>query len=173
LNNLDPTSPEVQAELSRRHKAAATTVIGLMVATVLLCIVAFLSRPYLYEQANPPLELGMRIAIFVLGVGAVIWRRTKLAPMRLQDIYGLAGPSGVLKAFEKTTIQLALFGAAIVVVGFATTLALGSDGYTYWSAIIALVIFAYFYPRKKVWQRVLDWFANPEHTEPPPAETAS
>ena len=164
---MDPTSPEVQAELSRRHKAAATTVIGLMVATVLLCIIAFLSRPYLYEQANPPLELGMRIGIFVLGIGAIIWRRYKLAPMRLQDIYGLAGASGILKAFEKTTIQLALFGAAIMVVGFVSTLAMGSDAYTYWSALIALVIFGYFYPRKTVWQRVVNWFADPERNAPP------
>jgi hypothetical protein len=162
---LDPTSPEVQAELTRRHKAASITVIGLIVATVLLCIIAFLSRHYLQEQSNPPLEFGMRIAILVLGVGAVGWRRVKLAPMRLQDIYGLAGPSGLLKTLEKTSIQLALFGVAIIAIGFFSTLSMGSDAYTYWSALIALIIFGYFYPRKSVWQRVLSWFSNPERTE--------
>jgi len=40
---LDPTSPEAQAELTRRHKSAATTVVGLLVATVLLSVVAFLA----------------------------------------------------------------------------------------------------------------------------------
>lgn len=137
-----------------------------MVATVLLCIVAFLSRPYLSEQDNPPLEFGMRIAILVLGVGAVGWRRVKLAPMRLQDIYGLAGPSGLLKTLEKTTIQLALFGVAIIVIGFISTLAIGNDGYTYWSGLIALIVFGYFYPRKAVWQRVLNWFSDPDRNSP-------
>lgn len=106
----------------------------------------------------------------MLGIGAVIWRRTKLAPMRLQDIAGLAGASGLLKTLEKTTIQLALFGAAIVVLGFVSTLAMGSDGYTYWSGLIALIIFGYFYPRKVVWQRLLNWFADPERN-PPPVES--
>lgn len=108
----------------------------------------------------------MRIAILMLGIGSILWRRTKLAPMRLQDVYGLAGASGLLKTMEKTTIQLALFGAAIVVLGFASTLAMGSDGYTYWSSLIALIIFGYFYPRKAVWRRLLSWFANPERDQP-------
>ena len=168
---MDPTSPEVQAELTRRHKAAATTVIGLMVATVLLSIVAFLSRPYLYEQSNPPLELGMRIMILVLGIGAVIWRRTKLATMRLQDIVGLAGPSGLLKTLEKTTLQMALLGAAIAAVGFISTLAMGSDAFTYWSGLIALIVFAYSYPRKQFWLKVLHWFTDPEKN--PPSEATS
>lgn len=160
---MDPTSPEVQAELTRRHKAAATTVIGLIVATVLLSIIAYLSRPYLYEQANPPLELGMRIAILVLGIGSVIWRRTKLAPMRLQDIAGLAGPSGLLKTLEKTTLQMALFGAAIAAIGFISTLAMGSEGYTYWAGLIALIVFFYAYPRKSLWAKVVNWFTDPEN----------
>ena len=47
---MDPTSPEAQAELTRRHKSAATTVVGLLVATVLLSVVAFLSDAYLIEK---------------------------------------------------------------------------------------------------------------------------
>lgn len=163
---MDPTSPEVQAELTRRHKAAATTVVGLMVATVLLSIVAFLSKPYLREQSNPPLEFAVQIVILVLGIGAVIWRRTKLATMRLQDIVGLAGPSGLLKTLEKTTLQMALLGAGIALVGFVATLAMGSEGYTYWAGVIALVVFLYSYPRKSFWVRVVHWFTKPPAESP-------
>ena len=103
LNRLDPTSPDVQAELARRHKSAATTVIGLLVASILLSVVAFLARPYLIEKPNPPLDIAMRIAVLAIGLGAVAWRRTKMTPMRLQDIVGLTGVSGLLQALEKTT----------------------------------------------------------------------
>ena len=68
---MEPTSPEAQAELARRHKAAATTVLGLIVATVLLSVVAFLARPYFTEQANPVLDMAVRIVILILGLGAV------------------------------------------------------------------------------------------------------
>ena len=160
---MDPTSPEVQAELNRRHKAAATTIVGLIVATILLSVVAYLSRPYLYEQDNPPLLMAIKLIVLVLGLGSVIWRRTKLASMRLFDIVGLAGSTGLLKTLEKTTLQMGLFGAAIALLGFIATLSMGSEVYTYWSGIIALVVFAFSYPRKSFWQKVLAWFSDPEN----------
>ena len=107
---MDPTSPEAQAELARRHKAAATTVLGLIVATVLLAVVAFLARPYLTPKDSGVINMAVRIVILFLGIGAVVWRRTKFQPMRLQDIFGLAGVSGLLKTLERTTIQLAVLG---------------------------------------------------------------
>jgi len=104
---LDPTSPEAHAELARRHKAAATTVLGLVVATILLSVVAFLGKPYFTANPNVVLDMAVRIVILILGLGAVVWRRTKFQTMRLQDITGLDGISGLLRTLEKTTIQLA------------------------------------------------------------------
>jgi hypothetical protein len=157
---LDPTSPEAQAELTRRHKAASTTVIGLLVATVLLSVVAFLARPYFTEQPNPPLDIAVRILILVLGLGAVVWRRTKFQSMRLQDIAGLAGVTGLLKTLEKTTIQLALLGAGIASIGFVATLVTGNERYTYWAGAIAVIVFVYCYPTKSSWLRAVYRFTE-------------
>jgi hypothetical protein len=163
---LDPTSPEAQAELARRHKAAATTVLGLLVATILLSVLAFLARPYLTERPNVVLDMAVRIVILVLGLGAVVWRRTKFQTMRLQDIAGLAGVTGLLKTLEKTTIQLALLGAAIATIGFIATLMTGNERYTYWAGAIAVVVFIYCYPTKQSWLRALYRF-----TEKPAGES--
>jgi hypothetical protein len=157
---LDSTSPEAQAELARRHKAAATTVLGLLVATVLLSVLAFLARPYLSEQPNNVIDIAVRLVILSLGLGAVVWRRTKFQTMRLQDIAGLAGFSGLLKTLEKTTIQLALFGAAIASIGFVTTLTTGNERYTYWTGAIAVIVFIYCYPTKQSWLRALYRFTE-------------
>ena len=159
---MDPTSPEVQAELARRHKTTATTVIGLLVATVLLSVVAFLSRPYLNQQPyNPPLDIAIRILVLMFGLGAVFWRRSKFATMRLQDIVGLAGVSGLLRTLEKTTLQLALFAVAIAVTGFVTTLITGNDLYTYWTGAVAIVVFVYCYPTRSSWIRAVKRFTQP------------
>jgi membrane protein YdbS with pleckstrin-like domain len=166
---LEPTSPEAQAELTRRHKAAATTVIGLLVATILLCVVAFLGRPYFQQQPNPPLDVAVRILILVLGLGAVVWRRTKFQPMRLQDIAGLAGVSGLLRTLEKTTIQIALLGAAVTAVGFVSTLLTGNDWYTYWSSAIAVILYIYCYPTKSSWLRALYRFTERQPAPETPA----
>jgi FtsH-binding integral membrane protein len=158
---LDSTSPEAQAELARRHKAAATTVLGLLVATVLLSVLAFLAKPYFTERPNVVLDMAVRIVILILGLGAVVWRRTKFQTMRLQDIAGLAGVSGLLKALEKTTIQLALLGAAIASIGFVATLMTGNERYTYWAGAIAVIVFVYCYPTRQSWLRALYRFTQP------------
>ena len=157
---MDPTSPEAQAELARRHKAAATTVLGLLVATVLLSVLAFLGRPYFTESPNPPLDIAVRILILVLGLGAVVWRRTKFQPMRLQDIAGLAGVTGLLRTLEKTTLQIALLGAAIAAIGFVSTLVTGNERYSYWSGAISIIVFIYCYPTKSSWLRALYRFTE-------------
>jgi hypothetical protein len=157
---LDPTSPEAQAELARRHKAAATTVLGLIVATVLLSVVAFLSRPYLTPQDSATINMAVRIVILFLGIGAVVWRRTKFQPMRLQDIFGLAGVSGLLKTLERTTIQLAVLGAAIASIGFIATLVTGNEWYTYLASAVAVLVFVYCYPTKSSWLRTLYQFSE-------------
>lgn len=163
---MDPTSPEAQAELARRHKAAATTVVGLLVATVLLSVLAFLGRPYFTERPNPPLDIAVRIVILVLGLGAVVWRRTKFQPMRLQDIVGLAGVTGLLKTLEKTTLQIALLGAAIAAIGFVSTLMTGNERYSYWAGAIAVVVFIYCYPTKSSWLRALYRFTESKPVNP-------
>ena len=163
---MDPTSPEAQTELARRHKAAATTVLGLLVATILLSVVAFLGKPYFSEQPNNVIDMAVRILVLSLGLGAVVWRRTKFQTMRLQDIAGLAGVTGLLKTLEKTTIQLALFGASIASVGFVTTLMTGNERYTYWTGAIAVIVYIYCYPTRQSWLRALYRF-----TEKPASES--
>ena len=157
---MDPTSPEAQAELARRHKAAATTVLGLIVATVLLSVLAFLARPYLNPKPNLVIDMAVRIVILVLGLGAVVWRRTKFQPMRLQDIYGLGGVTALLKTIEKTTIQLAVLGASIASIGFIATLVTGNERYTFWAGAIAVIVFVYCYPTRQSWLRALYRFAD-------------
>ena len=63
--------------------------------------------------------------------------------MRLQDIAGVAGVTGLIKTLEKTTLQLALFAAAIALIGFIVTLIQGNELYTYWSCAIAVVVLIY------------------------------
>ena len=150
-----------------------TTVAGLIVGVVLLGIVAYLSRSYLTPRPNPTLDMAAKIVILFLGIGSIVWRRTKFAAMRLQDIGGLQGSSGLLKTLEKTTIQIALIGAAIVTIGFICTLLTGDDSYTYQGGAVALVVLLYAFPTKSSWIRVIKSFSEPQSQEPQSAEVSS
>lgn len=172
---MDSISPEVQAELARRHKSAATTVAGLLVASILLSVVAFLARPYFIDKPNPPLNTAVTIATLILGLGVIVWRRTKFTPLRLQDIVGLAGVSGLLQTLEKTVIQMALIASAITAVGFIATLVTGNDFYTYRSSAVAVILLLYTYPLKSAWLHAVRRFTEqpiPDsnlEAPPPPA----
>jgi peptidoglycan/LPS O-acetylase OafA/YrhL len=156
---VNSSALDIQPELSRRHRAALTTVIGLIIATILLAAIAYLSKSYLHQQNNPPLDMAVRIAVLALGLGSIVWRRTKFSTMRLQDIGSLQGGPGLLRTLEKTTLQLAVFGAAIAFIGFIATLVTGNDLYTYWAAAISLVVLVYSYPTKSSWTRTVERFA--------------
>ena len=150
----------VERELARRHKAAKTTVLGLLVGTVLLCVIAYLSKNFLTPQNNPSLDIGVRIVIMIFGLGSIVLRRTRFATMRLQDIGALGGPSALLKTLEKTTLQVALIGATLSVLGFVATLITGNDFYTYGAGLISIVILLYCYPTKTSWIRTVQRFAR-------------
>ena len=157
---MDSSTEKIQSELSRRHRAALTLVGSLIIATILLTIVAYLGRDYLTEKSNPPLEMAVQIAVLFLGIGSIVWRRTKFSAMRLRDIGGLQGAIGLLATLEKTTIQLALIGAAVAAIGFVATLLTGNPGFTYQGSAIALVVLLYSFPTKSSWGRVVRAFSE-------------
>jgi hypothetical protein len=136
------------------------------VATILLAIVAFVSRPYLaLKPPNPYLDWATRLLVLFVGLGAIAWRRNRFSAMRLQDIAGVAGVTGLIKTLESTTLQLALFAAAIAIIGFIVTLIQGNELYTYWSCAIAVVVLIYCYPTKSSWLKTVRYFTDPQ-TEP-------
>lgn len=167
---MDPTSQDALAEITRRHKAAATTVLGLIVATILLTIVAYLGQPYFSELESRPIDYAFLFLVLILGLGAVAWRRTKFNPTRLQDIAGLYGVSGLIKTFEKTTLQIAILAAGIAVIGFVATLMTGQEFYTYRSSAVAVLVLAYCYPTKSSWSRAVERYTTKPEEPPPPPE---
>ena len=154
-----PSDKSVQSELVQRHKAAARTVKSLLLAVVLLCVLAFVSKKFLTEHTNPSLHMAVLISILGLGLGAIAFRRTRFNPMRLQDIAGLRGASGLLITLQRTTLQIALIGTAAAVVGFGATLFTGDDSYTYRAGLVAVAVLLYCYPVRNAWERAVQRFS--------------
>jgi len=98
----------------------------------------------------------------IFGLGSIVLRRTRFSTMRLQDIGALGGASALLRTLEKTTLQVAMIGAALTLLGFVATLMTGNDFYTYGAALIAIVILLYCFPTKASWQRTILRFARME-----------
>jgi peptidoglycan/LPS O-acetylase OafA/YrhL len=160
---------DVQSELVRRHKSTATTVLSLLVAVVLLAILAFVSQRFLTPRTNPSLDIAVRITILIFGLGAIALRRTQFAKMRLQDIAGLQGASGLLITLQRTTLRVALIGIVIAVLGFVATIATGALVYTFQSGVVAVAVLLYGYPIRTSWEQAVRRFLA--DTNPNPSET--
>ena len=148
----------VQSELTRRHKTTATTVLSLLVAVVLLSVLAFVTQKFLTQRNNPSLDIAVRISILIFGLGAIALRRTQFAKMRLQDIAGLRGASGLLITLQRTTLRVAIIGIVIAVLGFVVTLATGTPMYTYQAGVVAVAVLLYGYPVRASWEQALRRF---------------
>ena len=143
------------SELDRRHKATRTTVLALLIGVVLLCVLAYVSKRFLTPQNNPSLDIAVRITILIFGLGAVVLRRTKFSAMRLQDIAGLKGATGLLITLQRTTLQVAGLAVVIALVGFVATLLTANDFYAYGAGLVAVAVLLYCYPTRTSWQRAL------------------
>ena len=162
-SKLEPSPPDVQTILTRRHKAAATTVAGLLIAIVLLSVVAFLGKGYFRQQPDRSIDLGVRVAVLILGIGSVFLRRRSLSSTKLQDIVERKGAGGLIGHLEKTTLKIALIGAAIAAIGFVGTLVTGDDVYTYLAGIVAIIVLLFHFPRRSFWARVVEQFAGTKY----------
>ena len=162
-------SSNSQAELIRRHRTAVLTVRALLALTVALSAAAFLGRNHFRHQDNPTLDMALRIAILIFGLGSVVLRRTRFSAMRLQDIAALRGISGLLATLQRTTIQVALLGAAIAVFGFIATFTTGNDFYSYGAGLVGFVVLLYCYPTRTSWQQAVARFGT-EPPQPPPSK---
>jgi len=163
---LDPNPVEFQSELVRRQKAAARTVLGLVVAVILLSLVAFVSRERLNPFVTSTLDVPLRIILLTMGLGSIVWRRTKFQAMRLQDIGALQGPVGLVRTLERTTIQLAILAAAIAIIGLVGTVLMANEFYTYTASAIALIVLLYAYPIKASWERTVNRFGDSSTAKP-------
>lgn len=148
----------VQSELKRRHKTTAKIVLSLLVAVVLLCVLAMVSQKFLTPRNNPSLDIAVRISILIFGLGAIALRRTQFAKMRLQDIAGLQGASGLLITLQRTTLRVAVIGIVIAVLGFVATLVTGAPLYTYQAGVVAVAVLLYGYPVRASWEQAIRQF---------------
>ena len=161
----------VQDELVRRHRAAATVVVGFILLTLLLIAVAFAAHEKLYKpMGDPALPGALRIAILFFGLGAIVLRRTRFSAMRLEDIAGVRGISALLKTLQGTTIQVAMLALAITLMGFIGTMLTNNEYEMLRGGLVAIAVLLYCYPRRTAWQQVLRGIRETGDADAPPAK---
>ncbi|MFL6253934.1 MAG: hypothetical protein ACJ74T_02850 [Pyrinomonadaceae bacterium] len=144
-----------QGELVRRHTAAVNVVKLVGVFTLLLMLVALSGVLNGVVRFNPTAANTLRLVIVFLGIGSLVYRRTKFSAMRLQDIGALRGATGLLETLQMTTIIVALIGALIAIFGLVISIMTSAGTDMLYFGVIAFAVLIYCYPRRAAWQAVV------------------
>ncbi|MGA9995021.1 MAG: hypothetical protein WBP93_06395, partial [Pyrinomonadaceae bacterium] len=163
------TSTSEQDELISRHRSASLAVVGVLVLTLLLIVIAFVAKDSILRPGNDPtLPMALWIMILFFGLGAFVLRRTRFNAMRLQDIAGVRGIPALLATLQGTTIQLAFIAAAIALMGFIITIRTGNQYDMLRAGGVAVIVLLYCYPRRTAWQRVVEGIEQTGDANDPP-----
>ncbi len=146
---------DTQGELERRHAAAARVVQAVALFTLLLTVLALTGVLAGAVRFNPATANALRFIIIFLGVGAIVFRRTRFSAMRLQDVGALRGPSGLLRTLQTTTVAVALVGGLIALLGFVISVMTGFGTDMLYLGVIAVAVLLYCYPRRAAWRAVV------------------
>lgn len=152
---LAQTVEGTQGELARRHAAAANVVKLVGIFTLLLMLFALTGLLSGVVRFNPTAANTLRFVVIFLGIGALVYRRTRFHAMRLQDIAALRGASGLLATLQTTTVIVALIAAVIAILGFVISVMTGAGTDMLYFGVIAIAVLAYCYPRRAAWAAVV------------------
>jgi hypothetical protein len=149
------TVDDTQGEFERRHAAAVRVVGAVFTFTLLLVVLALSGKLGGALRFDPVTANSLRFVIVFLGVGAVVFRRTRFSAMRLQDIAALRGTTGLLETLQTTTVYVAIIGGVIALIGFLISVMTGAGTDMIYLGIIAVAVLLYCYPRRAAWQTVV------------------
>jgi hypothetical protein len=157
---VEQTDERAQSELIHKRNGAVRIVSGTFTFTLLLVVLALTGVMRGLLSPNPSVTGALGIAIVILGVGAITFRRTRFSSMRLRDIAALRGVSGLLETLYTTTICVALIGGVIALLGFVISMMTGVGTNMLYFGVIAVVVLFYAYPRRSAWQSVVAAFVS-------------
>jgi hypothetical protein len=152
---VSQTVESTQDELARRYRASVRVVIAVFVLTLLLVALALTGVLDGALTFNPATAGALRLSVIFIGIGAIVFRRTKFSAMRLRDIGALRGASGLLETLQLTTIYVALAGGVVALLGFVISLMTGDGMDMIYFGVIAAAVLLYAYPRRAAWQSVV------------------
>jgi len=154
-------SEKIIEELTRRHRAAATMVSALITLTLALVALAYAGVRPRVNFISSASYMALWIVILFIGLGAIALRRMRFGALRLQTIAEAKGVSALLATLQKTTVLVALSGIIIAAVGYLVFILTNDPFQMTKAGIIALAILLYSYPRRSVWQRVVQATQSP------------
>jgi len=153
---MEVISAETLAELEKRYRTAAIIVSAQIVFTITLTVAVWLFAPMAASSITQQTLMTLWAAIIFLAVGAFVLRRMFFRWDRLKDIAVLKGVAGLIKTLQANAVLLGFLATLLTIVGCVITILSGETFEAIRAEIVALIVFVINFPRKTVWEKVVE-----------------
>lgn len=154
-------SAETKIELEKRYRTAAFLVFAQIAALLLFIALAYFSaKPENAGQISESTKMTLWVGALFAALGTFIIRRMLYRWDRLRDITLLKGISGLLKTLSTSAILLALMAEIVAIIGLTIAFLTGDWFEMLRAAAIALVVFIINFPRKAIWEKIVQNLQN-------------
>jgi len=153
---MEVISAETLAELEKRYRTAAIIVSAQIVFTITLTVAVWLFAPMAASSITQQTLMTLWAAIIFLAVGAFVLRRMFFRWNRLKDIAVLKGVAGLIKTLQANAVLLGFLATLLTIVGCVITILSGETFEAIRAEIVALIVFVINFPRKTVWEKVVE-----------------
>jgi len=148
-------SSENLTELDKRYRTTVLIVLGQVFAVLAMIFAGLVFGPKI------PSNLGERdfttiwVGVLFIAIGSFILRRMFFNWERLKNIAILKGTDGVLNTLRRNSIILGIFAVIVGILGFVISALSGNVFDLIRAGLIAFVVFAINFPRRKVWKTIV------------------
>jgi hypothetical protein len=152
---MEEISAANRAELEKRYKSTLFIVSAQIFTTIILIVIVwFLTRNREVAQTENP-YMTLWLVILFISAGTFLLRRQLFGWEKLKNVTLLKDVSGLIKTLQINAIILNMFAETVAILGFIIALLNQNVFDMLRAAGIALIIFAFNFPRLSVWKKIV------------------
>jgi len=146
--------------VGRKYGTTAIVFLSQIVFSLVLTVVAAVVIRGAAETEVNANVTAMWVLIIFIAVGALLARRFFYSWERLKNTKLLRGQDGLLQALQINAIMLGAISELVAILGFVITVMSGSVFDMIRAEAVALITFLINFPRKSVWNRIVESLRN-------------
>jgi predicted ABC-type exoprotein transport system permease subunit len=150
---MEEIAAENLAELEKRYKVVVFILSAQIFSTLVLIVAAWLLSRIRLGQTESFLTLWL--VILFVAAGTFVLRRRFFNWERLKNVALLKGVPGSIRLMQLNTIILGLCAEIVIIIGFVISFLDGNFIDMLRAAGIALILFAFNFPRLSVWKKIV------------------
>ena len=142
-------------DFSRSYQTTLRIAVILFVSSIVLIGSPWFLTSYIDNSVEENAISALWYSIIFLLVAALVFRRIFFTWKKFKQTAEQRGIGQLLVSLQNKTIVLCLIGEVIAILGFLLAILSGNRLEAFRAGVIALIVFIFNFPRKKVWQTII------------------